>query len=69
MHGDVEVTGRVQTSVGFTTLGIDTVAPIVARGVLLDVAGADGCRRARGDAPRISSARPAGSRCGAATSC
>ena len=39
MHGDVEVTGRVQTSVGFTALGIDTVAPIVARGVLLDVAG------------------------------
>jgi kynurenine formamidase len=37
MHGDVEVTGRVQTSVGFTALGIDTVAPIVARGVLLDL--------------------------------
>ena len=29
----------MQTSVGFTTLGIDTVAPIVARGVLLDLAG------------------------------
>ncbi len=41
LHGDVEVTGRVQTSVGFTTLGIDTVAPIVARGVLLDVAGSE----------------------------
>ncbi len=39
MHGGVEVTGRVQTSTGFTALGIDTVAPIVTRGVLLDVAG------------------------------
>jgi kynurenine formamidase len=39
MHGDVEVTPRVQTSTGFTALGIDTVAPVVRRGVLLDVAG------------------------------
>jgi kynurenine formamidase len=39
MHGGVEVTGRVQTSTGFTALGIDTVTPIVTRGVLLDVAG------------------------------
>jgi kynurenine formamidase len=38
MHGGVKVTGRVQTSVGFTSLGIDTVAPMVGRGVLLDVA-------------------------------
>ena len=41
LHGGLEVTGRVQTSTGFTALGIDTVAPIVTRGVLLDVAGAD----------------------------
>ncbi len=39
MHGDLEVTPRIQTSTGFTTLGIDTVPPIVRRGVLLDVAG------------------------------
>jgi kynurenine formamidase len=39
MHGGVEATPRVQTSTGFTTLGIDTVAPIVRRGVLLDVEG------------------------------
>jgi kynurenine formamidase len=39
MYGGVEVTGRVQTSTGFTSLGIDTVTPIVTRGVLLDVAG------------------------------
>jgi kynurenine formamidase len=37
LHGGVEVTGRIQTSAGFTTLGIDTVAPIVRRGVLLDL--------------------------------
>jgi kynurenine formamidase len=41
LHGGVEVTSRVQTSVGFTSLGIDTVAPIVRRGVLLDVGGAE----------------------------
>ena len=40
LHGGLEVTARVQTPSGFTALGIDTVAPIVARGVLLDVAGA-----------------------------
>jgi kynurenine formamidase len=42
LHGGVAVTGEVQTSTGFTALGIDTVAPIVTRGVLLDVAGAAG---------------------------
>jgi kynurenine formamidase len=39
MHGGVEVTPRVQTPAGFTTLSIDTVEPIVRRGVLLDVEG------------------------------
>jgi kynurenine formamidase len=41
LHGGVEVTPRVQTPTGFTELGIDTVAPIVRRGVLLDVAPAE----------------------------
>jgi kynurenine formamidase len=40
LHGGVKVTARVQTATGFAALGIDTVAPIVRRGVLLDVAGA-----------------------------
>jgi kynurenine formamidase len=40
LHGGVEITSRVQTSTGFTALGIDTVAPIVRRGVPLDVAAA-----------------------------
>jgi kynurenine formamidase len=45
LHGGVPVSARVQTSVGFTALGIDTVAPLVARGVLLDVAGTLGVPR------------------------
>lgn len=39
LHGGVHVDDGVQTSVGFKVLGIETMAPIVARGVLLDVAG------------------------------
>lgn len=38
LHGGVHVDDGVQTSVGFKVLGIDTMAPIVARGVLIDVA-------------------------------
>jgi len=37
LHGGVHVDG-VQTSVGFRELGIETMAPLVGRGVLLDVA-------------------------------
>jgi len=40
LHGGVRVDEGVQTSVGFRVLGIDTMAPLVTRGVLLDVAGA-----------------------------
>lgn len=39
LHGGVHVDARVQTSTGFKVLGIESMAPIVARGVLLDVAG------------------------------
>ena len=39
LHGGVHVDSAVQTSQGFRVLGIDTMAPLVARGVLLDVAG------------------------------
>jgi kynurenine formamidase len=42
LHGGVAVDPSVQTPYGFTALGIDTVAPLVARGVLLDVPGALG---------------------------
>jgi kynurenine formamidase len=45
LHGGLPVSGRVQTSSGFTALGIDTVPPLVARGVLLDVAGTLGVER------------------------
>lgn len=36
--GGVKITPAVQTSAGFTQHGIETIAPIVRRGVLLDVA-------------------------------
>lgn len=38
LFGGIPVTSAVQTSAGFTALGIDTVDPIVAPAVLLDVA-------------------------------
>jgi kynurenine formamidase len=39
LHGGVHVDSGIQTSTGFRVLGIETMAPLVARGVLLDVAG------------------------------
>jgi kynurenine formamidase len=39
LHGGVEIDASVQTPYGFTTLGVDTIPPLLARGVLLDVAG------------------------------
>lgn len=44
LHGGVRVSPAVQTHTGFTQLGIDTVPPIVARGVLLDLAALRGGR-------------------------
>ena len=44
LHGDVAVTPAVQTPAGFTKFGIDTVPPILARGVLLDLAALRGGR-------------------------
>jgi kynurenine formamidase len=40
MYGGVPVDASVQTPEGFTKLGIDTIAPLLARGVLLDCADA-----------------------------
>jgi kynurenine formamidase len=40
MYGGVQVDAQVQTPEGFTQLGIDTVPPLFARGVLLDCADA-----------------------------
>ena len=39
LHGGVNVDGGVQTSAGFRILGVETMAPLVARGVLLDMLG------------------------------
>jgi kynurenine formamidase len=42
LFGGVPVTPAVQTPAGFTRLGVDTVPPIVARGVLLDLVALQG---------------------------
>lgn len=42
LYGDVGITPDAETSKGFTVHGIETMDPIVARGVLLDVSAARG---------------------------
>jgi len=44
LYGGVRVSPAVQTPTGFTQHGIDTVPPIIARGLLLDIAAARGGR-------------------------
>lgn len=39
LYGEREINVHVQTSTGFTQLGVETIDPIITRGVLLDVAG------------------------------
>src|SRR5260370_27388930 len=39
LHGGIDVNSGVMSATGFSVLGIETMAPLVARGVLLDVAG------------------------------
>lgn len=45
MFGGCDVTAQVQTSTGFTRLGVETIPPLLARGVLLDLAAAAGVER------------------------
>lgn len=51
LYGDRKVTAQVQTSTGFTELGVETIAPIISRGVLLDVAGYRGVAWIDADQP------------------
>lgn len=51
LYGGVEITSQVQTATGFTELGVETIAPIVSRGVLLDVAGYRGVDWIEADRP------------------
>ncbi len=44
LYGGLAVSSAVQTPTGFTQLGIDTVPPIIARGILLDLAALRGSR-------------------------
>jgi kynurenine formamidase len=41
LHGGIHVDSGVQTSVGFRVHGIDTLEPLVGRGILLDIAGGE----------------------------
>jgi kynurenine formamidase len=45
LHGGIPFDASVQTPAGFTALGAETIPPMIARGVLLDVAGALGVPR------------------------
>ena len=38
LYGNREIDASMQTSQGFTELGVETIAPIIAHGVLLDLA-------------------------------
>ena len=42
LYGDIPVDGRVQTSRGFIRLGVEEIPPILAPGVLLDIAASKG---------------------------
>ncbi len=42
LHGGIKVDGNVQTSRGFTSLGVEEIPPILGPGVLLDVATSKG---------------------------
>lgn len=45
LYGGREINSRLQTSTGFTELGVETIEPIVTHGVLLDIARNRGVER------------------------
>jgi kynurenine formamidase len=45
LFGGLKITSQIQTPAGFTQLGVETISPIIARGVLLDVARNRGVER------------------------
>lgn len=51
LHGGKKVTPQLQTSTGFTELGVETITPILSRGVLLDVASHRGVDWIEADQP------------------
>jgi len=51
LYGGREIDAHLQTPNGFTELGVETIAPIVARGVLLDLAAYRGVERIEAGAP------------------
>ncbi len=51
LYGGQKVNSQIQTSTGFTELGVETIAPMVNRGVLLDVATYRGSTYIESDKP------------------
>lgn len=51
LYGGREVDARIQTAGGFTELGVETIAPMVTRGVLLDAAAHRGVDRIEAGMP------------------
>jgi kynurenine formamidase len=51
LYGGKRVTSQLQTSTGFTELGVETIAPIISRGVLLDIASYRGVDWIEADKP------------------
>lgn len=45
LFGKQEINPQIQTSTGFTALGVETIPPLVARGILLDAARLRGVER------------------------
>ncbi|HEY7417415.1 MAG TPA: cyclase family protein [Ktedonobacteraceae bacterium] len=51
LYGKKKVTARLQTATGFTELGVETITPMLSRGVLLDVARYRGVEWIEADQP------------------
>ena len=51
LYGGREIGPQVQTSTGFTALGVETIPPLLGRGILLDIARCRGVERVEDDRP------------------
>jgi kynurenine formamidase len=51
LYGGREIGPQVQTSTGFTALGVETIPPLLGRGILLDIARSRGVERIKDDEP------------------
>lgn len=51
LYGGQEIGPEVQTATGFTALGVETIPPLLGRGILLDIARSRGSERVEDDNP------------------